>query len=259
MWPYYRVFANSVAVGLAYRWSVVTGVFTRLLQLVVTLFVWRSIFATSPEIQGYTVDEMSAYLVLTALMSIVFSSSHFFRLSDLVRKGTLNAYLVRPYSFLGDSLAVFLGGKVVEAIVIVAAVLLLHASGAPVLEHASPAVLALLCSNLLLSFLVGSVVGALSFWLVEMWPIKPLYASLMALLGGTMFPLDLLPPAIGDLVQATPFALFGFVNTRALQGALSTREIAAYLAVSLLWNATCAALYQLLWRRGLRRYEAVNG
>lgn len=258
MRAYIRVLINHVSASLTYRWNILLGIGVQMVQLLTTLFVWRSIFAEQNLVQGYTLAEMTTYLVLTSLLGVTFSSMHIFRLSTMVRKGTLNAYLVRPYSFLGDSFAVFMGSKVVELAITVAAITGFLAMGYIPAGQVSLWSLVLVGSNLLLLFVFGSLLGTLSFWLIEMWPLKPLYNSLMALMGGLLFPLDLLPGIWPKLVGYTPFALFGFVNARALQGALSASEMSQYIVVSFTWSILFLAVYLILWRRGLRKYEGVN-
>ncbi len=258
--PYYRVFLNHMAARLGYKWGVLTGIAVHLVQMLTTIFVWRSIFRGNPAaIQGYSFNELATYLILVSLLTVSFSASHIFRLSGLVRKGTLNAYLVRPYSFLGDSSAVFAGTKAVELVASGAVAFVLWSAGVVKLHAVSWTALVLVFSNFILLFLFGSVLGALSFWLVEMWPMKPLYNSLMALLGGTLFPLNVLPPDLAHVLAYTPFSLFGFVNARALQGAFSQTEVLRFIAVSVGWNIVSYIVYTLLWRYGLRRYEGVSG
>lgn len=258
MRPYLQVFSNSLAVSLAFRWGLLTGVITRLLQVLGTIFVWRAILPAEGNSESYTADGMTQYFVAIALVSILFSPGHFFRLYSLVIDGTLSSYLVRPYSFLGDSFATFAGSRVVELAVIAVLYATFSIVGIAVFSPIGLFELALVASNLLLFFLFGSLIGTLSFWLLEMWPVQPLYAALMALAGGALFPLDALPPTLYEVLQYTPFSLFGFVTARALQGDLSSDAMLRFATASLLWSVLCFCGYCWLWHRGLKRFEAVN-
>lgn len=255
---YYRVLLNTLAVSLAYRWNVLAGIVTQLVQLLTAIFVWQHIYKGQSMVQGYSLEGMTTYLLLTSLLGVTFSSAHIFRLSSLVRKGTLSAFLVRPYSFSGDSLAVFIGSKTMEILITGTIAIALGLSGVIHFGSIAPMAALLVISNFLLLFLFGSVIGTLSFWLVQMWPMKPLYNSLMALLGGALFPLDLFPEGVRRVLELTPFSLFGFVNARVLQGGLSSDQILRYLLVSMGWSIVCFALYTFLWKLGLKRYEGVN-
>lgn len=255
---FYRACMNQVSARLAHRWNIITGIGTELVKLLTSIFLWKQIFARATQVKGYTFESMTTYLLVTALLGIAFSPTHMFRLSPLVRRGTLSAYLVRPFSFLSDSLAAFLGSRLVELAITGICALVLGFLGFIHLGEVQSAAALLVLSNFLLLFLFGSVVGTFSFWLIQMWPMKPLYNAMMALAGGALFPLDLFPGIVRQVLEMTPFPLFGFVNARALQGALSSQELGRYWVASIGWNAVCLALYSLLWRRGLKQYEGVN-
>lgn len=259
MGVYRRVFASSVAAALIYRGSVVAGVAAQLLQLLATVFVWRSIFAGTASIAGYSLAEMTGYLVASSLLGVAFSASHFFRLPALVERGTLSFYLVRPYSFLGDAFARYLGEKAVELAIVGGSLAVAALLGLTSLGGLLGGGLLLVAANIVLLFFFGYAVSTAGFWLVEVWPIKPLYGALMLICGGSLYPLDLLPEGVRAWALYTPFALVGFVSARAVQGALTFDEQRAFLLASFVWSGLFFALYRFLWARGLARYEAVGG
>lgn len=116
----------------------------------------------------------------------------------------------------------------------------------------------LLFSNFILLFIFGATLGNLSFWVIQMWPMKPLYGSLMAILGGGLFPLDLLPNYLGKVIEVLPFSLFGYVNAKLIQGNLSTEQISYFLLASITWILIFTIIYIITWRLGLKNYESVN-
>lgn len=258
MRPYTKVFLNTLAVALAFRWGLLTDVVTRLLQTLGTIYVWRTILSSANGEGPYTADGMTSYFITLALLSILFANGHFFRLYPLVMRGTLSAYLVRPYSFLGDCFATFAGSTTVGLVIVGVLSVILAVLGFQGFGQIGGLELALVIVNLMLFFLFGAVVSTLGFWLMEMWPIQPLHAGLMALVGGSIFPLDALPPALFAILQYTPFSLFGFVTARTLQGAFAPEMLVRFIAASACWSVLCFIGYLQLWQRGLRRYEAVN-
>jgi ABC-2 type transport system permease protein len=256
---YYRIFANNISTQLGYRWNILTGFGLQVLQILVSIFTWTAILAQGEVINGYSLDDIITYLILVSLSSSLFSTAHFFRLSPLVRNGRLNRYLVRPYSFVGDSFATFVAQRCIDLIflgVFIGISFSLFQYN-PQITFSGLAIV-LLFSNILLLFFFGMTIGVLSFWLIQMWPIRPLYTALMGIIGGTVFPLDLLPAWIGPWISYSPFALFGYVNVRAFQGAFDRTELQGYIIASLLWSAVFFIAYQILWRVGLRKYELSN-
>ncbi|MDQ0177254.1 ABC transporter permease [Bacillus chungangensis] len=258
MKAYVQVLKNQIAAGLQFKWNTLAGMVMQLLQLVTSVFVWRSIFSHHQNaINAYTFETMLSYLILVSLIGIMFSSDHVFRLTNMVRKGTLSHYLIRPYSFLGDSFFAYIGSKVVLFFFLLFFLFVLYLLNMIHISLTMTGMLLFIC-NFLLLFIFGLVVSTFSFWLIEMWPLRPLYASLMGLLGGTLYPLDLLPTTVQDLLLFLPFSLFGYVNTKVLQGALSTDDEVFFMIVSLVWTLFFLLIYHILWKKGLKRYEAVN-
>lgn len=256
--PYFRVFINQLSIKLAFRWNVLTGIAAQAVGLITTAFVWRVVYSQTHTVGTYTFRDMLAYLVFTTLITAIFSPSHMFRLSPLVRKGTLSSYLLRPYSFHWDTVARFLGDKLVDAIVIGIFLLPAMLIGWLPLINITGWGLLLVLTNFVLLFLFGMAAGTLSFWIIQMWPLRPLFNSLMALSGGLLFPIDVLPQQFQELIEYTPFALFGFVNTKALQGMLSVQDIQRYMAASLGWCVFFSLVLLVLWPLGLRKFEGVN-
>lgn len=259
MKPYIRVWTNAVTAKLSYKSAVSVGWLTQLAQMAASVFVWRAIIPAQAAVNGYTQERITSYLIITALMQNLFAPTHMFRLSDLVRKGTLNALLVRPYNLLGDSLAAFLAQRMIDTVSLSVLGTIGLMIGVLRLGPVSALGASVLFSNLVLLFMFTETLGCLSFWLIHMWPLRSLFLSIGALFGGGLFPLSFLPHPFFAAVRYNPFALFGYANTVIVQGRMPNVESIHYLYASLTWIGVLLALRQILWIRGLRTYEAVSG
>lgn len=255
---YIFVFRNELSLNLTYKGNIISSFIVQIIQMITTVFVWRAIYSQGTIIGNYSIEEMTAYLVLTSLLSVIFSPSSGFRLSGLVRTGKLSIYLTRPYSFFWESFSVFLGQKVVQAFVLITIGLLFLLFNTFKLTLPNIESVLLITANFFLLFTFLSVIGELSFWLIEMWPLRPIYNGLLALFGGVMFPLDLLPLSISNLIQYTPFSLFGYVNSKAILGDLPSDSISNYLITSICWTVFFLLIYRILWKRGMKKYEGMG-
>ncbi|WP_374018895.1 ABC-2 family transporter protein [Paenibacillus thiaminolyticus] len=258
MKTFWIIVKNNMLITLAYRWNIMSSIVLMIIQMIVGLFVWLVIIDQSGPINGYYHDDMVTYFLLGAFISVIFSSSHFFRLSSLVRNGVFNMYLIRPYSFLADSAAQFLGSKIIDALLTLMLTLLFLATGLATWPSLNILGLFLFLSNFLLLFMFGAFLSCLSFWLIQMWPLKPLYNAMMAILGGNLYPLDLLPDIWFRVINFTPFPLLGYVNTKLLQGKLEYHDLQYYVLLSFCWLVVFSIGYKWLFMKGLRKYEGVN-
>jgi ABC-2 type transport system permease protein len=142
------------------------------------------------------------------------------------------------------------------------AIVLLASSGASALATA-PAQLALLVPSILLAWLITFAlmftIGALAFFLTQTMAIANLYFGLFSLFSGYLMPLDLLPHPIAVLAAWLPFRFMLSAPVELMTRSLDREALAALLGGQLAWAAIMLATALVLWRRGVRRFEAVGG
>jgi ABC-2 type transport system permease protein len=244
---------------MSYRFNYLAAYLLRLTQLLISLAVWSFIFSNHQEIKSYTWNEMSTYFALAMLLALLFYPGHLFDMQSLIRKGGLNFILIKPMSFQGHILAKFLANKIPILVIMSAMIVLLFFFLDINLKIIiSPASVIFSMLTFALSFYFGLCLGALAFWLVEMWPIRKLFQGSMALLGGMIAPIDLLPSFLASLAFYTPFPYLGYVNIKVLQDKISFQELQIHFLMVVLWIIFFVCSFNILWKKGLRRYEAVN-
>lgn len=258
MRTYLVITLNQFFVQLSYKFDILTRLFNALLSISLSLFAWNAIFLSNQEAQigNYNHLQMLVYIVLVNIGMSIFSPTLVIRLGGLVRGGKLTMHLLRPYSLLGESFAVYLGQRLPSLLLYLGLIVASLWMGA----QASYAflLLLLLLVNLLMFFLMVSLIGNLGFWLIQMWPLRPIVTVAYSLLGGLFFPLDLLPQGIYQFIQKNPFALVGYQFALALQGKLQQEEVGTNLICALLWAMVFYILYKVSFARGLKKYEGMG-
>jgi ABC-2 type transport system permease protein len=112
----------------------------------------------------------------------------------------------------------------------------------------------------LIQFSIAYCFGMLTFWFLEIQGFVILSMAVESILGGQMFPLDLLPGWLYRLAQCLPFYYQTYFPAAIFTGRISALgEVGQGLAIQLGWVIALLALNQLLWVRGLRRHTAVGG
>ena len=85
-------------------------------------------------------------------------------------------------------------------------------------------------------------------------------SAVESVLGGQMFPLDLLPPWAYSAAHYLPFYYQMYFPAAIFTGRISDpNQIAQGFVIQLAWVAILLAVNQGLWVRGLRRHTAVGG
>ncbi len=100
----------------------------------------------------------------------------------------------------------------------------------------------------------------LTFWFLEIQGFVILSMAIESVLGGQIFPLDLLPAEIFRISQYLPFYYQMYFPGAIITGRLNDPvAISQGLLIELGWVVALLALGQWLWVRGLRRHTAVGG
>ena len=122
----------------------------------------------------------------------------------------------------------------------------------------------LLLSHLLLYLVIAFfmffnlmlLIGTISFWLVQLWPLRAGINAIYMLLGGLYFPLKLLGPSFAFL-QYNPFSLVTDVPARYISRP-GNMSLVISASVSMLWAIIFLLLFKLIFKKGQVRYEGVG-
>ena len=79
------------------------------------------------------------------------------------------------------------------------------------------------------------------------------------LAGGHLFPLDILPPGIAQVLNYTPVPYMLFFPVNVYLGRATGAALVQGLLIQAFWVAVTFALARFVWSRGIRKYSAVGG
>src|SRR6266540_1865519 len=150
---YLSLAGMAIQQRFAYRSSVALDLIVNLAQLIAQVYLWRNVFANTPQVGSYDLARMQTYILVAYVVSSMTFSFVVFMVIDLIRTGGIATVLTRPIDFMYAQLTEALGDAVVRgAVSLVIAVLIsmlfFHAS-----LPASPAAGLLFSVSLILSFL----------------------------------------------------------------------------------------------------------
>lgn len=250
----------GVAETVAYRAEFLVWLLVTTLPLVM-LALWTSVASEGP-FRGYSSDAFVAYYLSGLIVRNVTGSWVGWQISEEIRLGTMSMRLLRPlhpYVAFAMSHVAAIPFRVVVALPV--AVILLVSSGASALTT-EPLQLALLAPSLALGWMINFnlvfMLGSVSFWATKTMALMNVYFAMFSLFSGYLLPIPLLPSLIGDFAEVLPFR-YGFsapleLMTRHLDG----EQLATIVGGQIGWAAVTLASALVLWRAGVRRFEAVG-
>lgn len=252
---YIYAFLTSLSKSLTYRANFALKLVTVLFETIISLFMWIAIykFNNAEELMGISSHQMMVYLLLVNLISLIFAIDPIFELSKLIRNGNLTLSIIRPVNLLYFSFGQYVG-KAFPFLLIYLIVLPFSMTTNPIKLIIS---LLSIVTIYIMFFLLITCISLCSFWLIQVWPLQPIINACFLLLGGKLFPLQLLPSSIRWIVY-NPFGLAGNQLALISMGKLSIREILFNFIIAILWILILNKLINFWGRKGLKKFEGVG-
>src|SRR3989344_4004598 len=101
MRKYLAIFSLSFQNEFTYRINFILWRLRNVLRLIMTYFLWHSVFSTRSEAFGYTSDQMTVYIFLSLFFaSLVLSSPSNDNMGGEISSGDLSNFIVKPLSYL---------------------------------------------------------------------------------------------------------------------------------------------------------------
>jgi ABC-2 type transport system permease protein len=251
----------GVAETVAYRAEFLVWILTTT-QPLIMLGLWTSVTRNEP-FAGHGAEYFVAYYLATLIVRQVTGNWVAWQMSEEVRSGQMAMRLLRPmhpFFAYAASHAAAIPFRSFVALPVLFALLITSGSSALTTE---PAQLALIVPSLLLAWLLTFAlmfsIGALAFFLTQTMAIANLYFALFSLFSGYLMPLELLPGPIAAVARVLPFRFMLSVPVELMTQSLTGEELAILLGVQLAWTSGMLCVAVLLWRAGVRRFEAVGG
>lgn len=263
---YFFTFKLGIQNTLVYRTNFLFCALFNLLPLFAIITLWKTIY-TDPNqrISGYTVVEMVAYyLLVTVIDNMTSVTEDDWQIAGDIKDGHISQFLLRPIEYLSYRLCLFSAARCVFTVAAAGPVTLFllsqhdyflwPASGAAFVFFALSLIL-----SALLQFLLSFTLAMLAFWVFEISSFAFVLLAMQRLLGGQMFPLDILPAWIQRILFCTPMPYTNFFPASIYLGRVQGAAIVSGLMIQAGWVVIAWFVARFAWQRGLRSYTAVGG
>ncbi len=236
-----------------------------LFHLAVVFILWGAAFAHTPRIGGFSFAQTLTYfVVLYALQFFVGAFNEDYQISEEIRNGLISQFLLKPINYYLYRLSIFGAARVVSGGVVLVPLLI----ALPFFRHSLSLALtgwqlalavpaAILAA--LVQFTIAYCFGLLTFWFLEIQGFVILSMAIETVLGGQMFPLDLLPHRALLAASWLPFYYQMYFPAAIATGRIGRGAALRGLGIQAGWVLVLLGFAWMLWRRGLRRHTAVGG
>ena len=111
----------------------------------------------------------------------------------------------------------------------------------------------------LLQFFMSYAMAMLAFWVLEVSTFIFILYAFEYLASGHLFPLDILPHGLEQVLFFTPFPYQLYFPVSIYMGKTTGADLAGGLLVQGLWVIAAYCVARFAWRRGIKHYSAVGG
>ena len=263
---YRQSFLIGLQSNLVYRINFAVRGFFSLFHLAAVVILWSAASPGGTGLGGFSLSQTITYFVTLLILQFFISAfNEDYQISEEIRNGLINQFLLKPINYFTYRFSIFVAARLVSGLMVFIPLLialpvlkdyLTFPTDYRVLLFGLPA----MALSAVIQFSIAYCFGLLTFWFLEIQGFVILSMALETLLGGQMFPLDLLPTWAYSVAKCLPFYYQMYFPAAIFTGRLTdTTAILQGYAIQVAWVGVLLLVNQVLWTRGLRRHTAVGG
>jgi ABC-2 type transport system permease protein len=263
---YRQVFLIGLQSNIVYRWNFAVRGFFSLFHLAAVVILWSAAVAGHGDIGGFSLNQTITYFVTLLILQFFISAfNEDYQISEEIRNGLINQFLLKPINYFTYRFSIFVAARFVSGLLVILPLLvampvlyeyLAYPANASALWLGLPA----MAMSAMIQFSIAYCFGLLTFWFLEIQGFVILSMAIETVMGGQMFPLDLLPAWAYSLARCLPFYYQMYFPAAIFTGRLTDVSLILQgYAIQACWVVVLLLVNQALWTRGLRRHTAVGG
>lgn len=259
-------FTQALAASFMYRVALFQMMLGESISCIAMVYFWQLAAAGQTNmVGGYQPAQLVMYFLFSSFHHLVQETSAARDLSTDIRMGKLASSLLRPYPYV---LVVLLRtcAQVCTRLLLIGPVVIALVWAIPTLRafvtHLNLEVFVMYGAALAIMLLMGwgvrIAIGLLAFDMTQTWGPELMLLATYVAFSGAQYPSDLLPEMWYRAVTWTPlYYLQGFPNLvitgRLAPGLFWGQVLQAFILLGVVW-----CVIGLMWKRGLRKFEAIG-
>lgn len=264
--PYVRTLLTGIQNTFVYRWNFLLRTVFGIVPLIGMIFLWRAVTdGGNGKLGDYGFSDMIFYFALVVFIENLTSSTEDdWQIVADIRDGRLSALLLKPLNYLAYRATLYVSYRITYILIV----------GLPILiivwflrEHlrlpADPMtwLLFILSTGMAaaLQFLTAYILGLVAFWVLEVSTLIFIMYSFEYFLSGTIFPLDILPAWLQPFIKWSPFTYQMFFPVQIAMERVQGPALWQGLAIQVGWVVVFYIIAIMVWRAGVRKYQAFGG
>ena len=264
------MFRATFIVGIqntfVYRWNFLLRTVFGIVPLAGMIFLWRAVTASGGgHLGGYDFGGIIFYFALVVFLeNLISSTEDDWQIVADIRDGRISALLLKPLNYLTYRVALYLSYRLTYIAVVGLPIIgvvwflrqYLHLPSDPLTWFVFGLSTVMAAA---MQFLTSYVLGLVAFWVLEVSTLIFIAYSFEYFLSGMIFPLDILPTWMQPFIQWSPFTYQMFFPVQVAMQRIQGPALWQGLAIQVGWVLLYYTAGMLVWRAGVRKYQAFGG
>jgi ABC-2 type transport system permease protein len=248
--------------AVTYRSAYLLSLLGNIVRVIAFAALWQAALSGGQDIGNFNRETLLTYVLIAFMLDGLLSFRTESLIAHSVRSGEVFSDLVRPLDHQLLHFSSAIGTALIEGIWLI---LITGILGFVWLGMLFPqdwtTVMFFLISvflALIIKYDLAYLTGVAAFWLTDIRGLIVTRATIVGILGGAYFPLELLPYSIRRVLEVLPFAGTTAIPARIFTGQISGTAIWTSLIFQLVWAIALWTLARIVWKKAVRRVS-VNG
>lgn len=259
---YLVVFKNSWQTTFEYRVNTWVNLGIASITLISTFYLWNTIYIDQTELVGYTKQELITYYILIGyLLASIYVS---LPIAGEIRNGELSKYLTKPigyflYHYWQTISQRFL--RLLLGLPVLIGIGLFFSDHLFIVTNPVSYIFLFLTTlgAIHILFFLDVLVGLLEFWILYSDSLNFMIELIGFFFAGTLIPLAFLPSSVQTIAHFLPFPYIGSFLVESFMQHLSFSKIFHGIGIQLFWIILLFFLTKMVWKQGMKKFEALGG
>jgi ABC-2 type transport system permease protein len=241
-------------------------ILTNFITISSVVFIWVSILSDKGSIAGYTLSDTVIYYLLALYIGIITYTNSVDNISFAIKNGSLSEQLLKPRNIILSQMARVFGDQLFKLIITSPFVLIAFVIVSNLMNisfsfdlksvFALSVGMVITILGLILGVLMDIAIGAIGFWLDEVWALKHAQVIVSDLLSGKRIPLAFFPPVLLMINNLLPIRFTISTPVEYFMQKRGPNDIMFDLLCLTVWLLFFIVFTSFIFKKGLKKYGA---
>ncbi|MBD3329502.1 hypothetical protein GF357_03345 [Candidatus Dojkabacteria bacterium] len=260
----FSIIRQKLIIYINYPLKFINTSLNEIVRIVFFIVFWKLVLSSARADSNFVqigISQIVSYYLITggiATLTQIFKQKLGATLRKTIKSGQISDFLIKPVPLQPSIYASVFGERIINNIVALTGIIAGFLISPPLSIYSILLFFIYFAFSLVISYSINLFEGILTFHFGNPGGIMNGIAHAGRILSGLMIPITFFPEKIRSIVEITPFAIAIFHPSTALTiESVGPTQIRIILW-GIFWCALLTLTTQILWKKGLRKYEAAG-